>query len=278
MISATTTNAFSTSKPCVQLEPSARRRSQLPLQTHVEESIFEINNHGVSLLLAGNNKAAMIRLARCLATMRSSAIEGEIDVHYKFTKPVRTALSHPSSPRYIFSAPLVLEATHCHDCHHCTTKHDKEPFICKLLSLVLFNLSLAHHLYALELLDKIQYESHDEQQRRRHYVRDLLKKSLRLYELCHSSLVFTNSGLLCSDLSVAVVVTSNVGEVHKQLQQTEPNHQEHKKTAMACSEQLIQIFMFFVANGAPKRLEGFEDILSNAMASVNGPRIFAPAA
>lgn len=278
MISATASTTFSTSKPCVSLEPCTRRRSHLLLQTQVQESIFEINNDGVSLLHAGNNKAAMIRLARCLAIMRSSAIEGDAEVHYKFTRPIRTALSHPSNQRYIFSAPLVLEAPHTHNCHHCATEHDEEPFICKLLSLILFNLSLAHHLYALELLEKMQYESHDEQQRRRHDVRDLLEKSLRLYELCHSSLVFTNSGLLCSDLSVAVVVTNNVGEVHKQLQQTEPNHQEHQKTAMACSEQLIQIFMFFVANGAPNRLEGFEDILSNAMASLNGPQIFAPAA
>ena len=281
MISTTTaTTTFSNAKACSSLEQCTRRRSHLPLQSKVEESILEINNDGVSLLHAGNNKGAMIRLARCLAIMRARSIEGDTEVHYKFTRPVRTALSDTSnsSPRYVFAAPLIVRSSHSHDCHHCAAKQDEEPLICKLLSLVLFNLSLAHHLYALELLDTMQYKSRDEQHQRRQDARDLLEKSLRLYELCHSSLVFTNSGLLCSDLSVAVVVTNNVGEVHKQLQQTERNHQEHHKTAMACSEQLIQIFMFFAANGAPKRLEGFEGILSNAMATLNGPQLFAPAA
>lgn len=275
MISTSTTY----SKASVPLSPGTRRRSQWPLQPTVEESILEINNDGVSLLQTGNNKAAMIRLARCLALMRSRAIEGDAEVHYKFARPVSYTLPETSnsSPSYIFAAPLVVSAPHTSNCP-CFTSKDEEPLICKLLSLVLFNLSLAHHLYALELLENIKYKAHDKSQRR-HEACDLLEKSLRLYELCHSSLVFTNSGLLCSDLSVAVVVTNNVGEIHKQLHEHPvQNHHEHRQTAMACSEQLIQIFMFFSANGAPKRLEGFGDILSNAMATLNGPDIVAPAA
>jgi len=275
MISTTATFT----KPSVPLTPGTRRRTPWPLQPTVEESILEINNDGVSLLQAGNNKAAMIRLARCLALMRSRAIEGDAEVHYKFTTPLHYTLPETSnsSSRYLFAAPLVVSCPHAHGCGCCDSK-DEEPMICKLLSLILFNLSLAHHLCALELLDTIKNNAHDEAQRRQE-VFDLLEKSLRLYELCHSSLVFTNSGLLCSDLSVAVVVTNNVGEIHKQLHEYRvQNQHEHRRTAMACSEQLLQIFMFFSANGAPKRLEGFGDVLSNAMATLNGPQTVAPAA
>jgi len=275
MISTTATFA----KLSVPLSPGTRRRTPWPLQTTAEESILEINNDGVFLLQAGNNKAAMIRLARCLALMRSRAIDGDVEVQYKFATPVHYSLPETSgsSSRYLFAAPLVVSCPHAHGCACCDSK-DEEPTICKLLSLVLFNLSLAHHLCALELLERIKYDAHDEAQRRQE-VFDLLEKSLRLYELCHSSLVFTNSGLLCSDLSVAVVVTNNVGEIHKQFYEyREHNQYEHRRTAMACSEQLLQIFMFFSANEAPKRLEGFGDILSNVMATLNGPQTIAPAA
>ena len=275
---ATTTTFFKVSAP---LSSGTKRRSHWPLQPTVEESILDINNDGVSQLQAGNYNAAMIRLAHCLAIMRARTIEGDTEVHYRFARPVPYSLqeSSTSSPRYIFASPLIVSAPHTHDCR-CFASKETEPLICKLVSIILFNLSLAHHLYALELLATIQYKKQEgESQYRREQVCDLVKKSLRLYELCHSSLVFTNSGLLCSDLSIAVVVTNNVGEIHKLLHQlSEQNLHEHHKTAMACSEQLIQIFMFFAANGSPNQLEGFGDILSNAMATLNGPQIVAAAA
>lgn len=263
------------SKPSHLLSPCcSKRRSPRPLHPTVEESILDINNEGVSLLQAGHNKAAMIRLARCLAIMRSRSVEGEKEVHYQFTRPIPNyTLSETSNStsRYIFAAPLVVVTSHQSSCDCCS--NNEQQLICKLLSLVLFNLSLAHHLYALEL--KVQ-----ETFQRTKEVCDLLEKSLRLYELCHSSLVFTNSGLLCSDLSIAVVVTNNVGEIHKELHQRREQNRNHEysRTAMACSEQLVQIFMFFAANGSSKQLEGFGDILSNAMATLNGPQIVAPAA
>lgn len=275
MISTTATF----SKASVPLSTGTRCRSPLHVHPTVEESILEVNNDGVALLQAGKTKAAMIRLARCLALMRSGEIEGDAEVHYKFTRPVHHDLpkTSDSSSRYVFAAPLVV-STACN--HHCKSSHstDEEPMICKLLSLVLFNLSLAHHLCALQLQQTSTYTAHQETQRRQE-VFELLEKSLHLYELCHSSLVFTNSGLLCSDLSIAVVVTNNVGEIHKELHEfSVQNQHEHYRTAMACSDQLMQIFMFFSANGAPKRLEDFGDVLSNAMATLNGPQTIAPAA
>merc|ERR1711907_185215 len=49
----------------------------------------------------------------------------------------------------------------------------------------------------------------------------LLGRALRLYELCHSSLysslLYTNAVSLCSDLTLAVAITNNVGEIHKDL-------------------------------------------------------------
>jgi len=278
MISTTTIY----SKQC--LTPScAPSHSPQPLHPTVQESILQMNNDGVSQLQAGNNKTAMIRLARCLAIMRTRASEGESEVHYQFASPLRSnSLSEISkeSPRYLFAAPLIVTSHNSYSCSNCSSSKETEQMTCKLLSLVLFNLSLAHHLVAQELVETMQYQVQDELQRREE-VCDLLEKSLRLYELCHSSLVFTNSGLLCSDLAIAVVVTNNVGEIHKELHQLrEINQNDHgyNRTATACSEQLIQIFMFFAANGQSNQLEGFGDILSNAMATLNGPQIFAPAA
>lgn len=278
MISATTTVY---SKPSVHISSGTKRQSPQLLHLTVRESILQINNDGVSLLQAGNNKAAMIRLARCLAIMRTSTIEGEKEVHYQFTRSVQKNNLN-LSPRYVFAAPLEIVGLHTTSdscCSTCCSSNDTEKLTCKLLSLVLFNLSLAHHLHALELFETMQYDAQDEIQRRNEACA-FLEKSLRLYELCHSSLLFINSGLLCSDLSIAVVVMNNVGEVHKELhqQQEQNQHHEYSRTAMACSEQLIQIFMFFAANDASKRLEGLGDILSNAMATLNGSQIVAAAA
>lgn len=278
MISATTNYSKGTGpiSPCVQCQ------TPQPLHPTVKECILKINNDGVCLLRVGQNKAAMIRLARCLAMMRTSATEGDKQVHYQFTSPIqKSAFTKNSSlsSRYLFAAPLQIVAPHTSDCSTCYSSDDEEQFTCKLLSLVLFNLSLAHHLHALELFETMKFQAQDNI-RQREEVCAFLEKSLRLYELCHSSLVFTNSGLLCSDLSIAVVVTNNVGEIHKELhQQREQNPQhEYGRTAMACSEQLIQIFMFFAANGASRRLEGLGHILTNAMATLNGPQAVAPAA
>jgi len=252
------------------------------LHSRVMESILQINNEGVLLLQAGNCKVAMIRLARCLAIMRTTAIEGEKEVHYQFTRPPQMNSlpgNSKSSPRYLFTAPLIVTPHKSH-CSTSFSSNDGDQSICKLLSIVLFNLSLAHHLQALQLIEMMQYKVQHEFNRSEE-VCDFLEKSLLLYELCHSSLVFTNSGLLCSDLSIAVVVTNNVGEIYKELyqQQGQNDQQENFRTAMACSsEQLIQIFMFFAATGGSNRLEGFGDILSNAMATLNGPQNVAPAA
>lgn len=252
------------------------------LHSRVKESILQINNEGVLLLQAGNCKVAMIRLARCLAIMTTTDIEGEKEVHFQFTRPPQMnslpGNSTKSSPRYLFAAPSIVTP---HKSHSSTSfsSNDGDQSICKLLSIVLFNLSLAHHLQALQLMETTQYKVQHEFNRSEE-VRDSLEKSLRLYRLCHSSLVFTNSGLLCSDLSIAVVVTNNVGEIYKELyqQRGQNDQQENCRAAMTCSEQLIQIFMFFAANGGSNRLEGFGDILSNAMATLNGPQNVAPAA
>ena len=274
MISATTNYK----KPSVAIPVCGRQMPQ-PHYLTVKESLLQINNAGVSLLQAGDIKSAMIRLARCLAIMRTNSVEGDKEVHYRLSRPVRTKQVPENfnlSPRYIFAAPLEIVCSQPADCSSC---HDEELMSCKLLSLVLFNLSLAHHLYSQELREKTQNIS-DDGIKRTEEVSDFLRKSLRLYELCHSSLVFTNSGSDCSDLSLAVIVTNNVGEIHKDLhQQLERSHQHQcPEAAMACSEQLIQIFMFFAANGESKRLEGLGEILSNAMTTLNGPHIVAPAA
>jgi len=267
---STTTSACS--KQSIPLLPGSKCEVHEPLHVTVEESLLQINNDSVSLLQVGNNKAAMIRLARGLAIMRTRSVEGDKEVHYQFTKQVRpsTLLDYSlSTSRYIFAAPLIVVP------HGAGYSNETSHLTCKLLSLILFNLSLAHHLYALELLETIRAQ---DKLRRRQEVCDLLEKSLRLYELCHSSLVFTNSGLLCSDLSIAVVVTNNVGEIHKELHNQLDQHQDFSRTAIACSDQLVQIFMFFAANGASNKLDGFGDILSNAMTTLNGPHIAAPAA
>jgi len=273
MISSTTTTVYS--KASAPMSTSTIYQSPQHLHSRVKESILQINNEGVLLLQAGNCKVAMIRLARCLAIMRTTAIEGEEEVHYQFTRPPQMNSlpeNSKSSPRYLFATPLIVTPRRSH-CSTSFSSNDGDQSTCKLLSIVLFNLSLAHHLQALQLMETMQYKV-------QHEVCDFLEKSLRLYELCHSSLVFTNSGLLCSDLSIAVVVTNNVGEIYKDLyqQQGQNNQQENYRTAMACSEKVIQIFMFFAANGGSNRLEGFGDILSNAMATLNGPQNVAPAA
>ena len=183
------------------------------------------------------------------------------------------------SERYTFASPLEIVCSGSSDCLKCLPSDDEQPLSCKFLSLVLFNLSLAHHLYSQELIERTQYKFDNEIQRQDE-VSNFLRKSLRLYELCHSSLVFTSSGSVCSDLAIAVIVTNNVGEIHKELHQqlNEAQEQQCSEAAMACSEKLIQIFMFFAANGESKRLEGLGDIFSNAMATLNGPQSVAPAA
>lgn len=276
MISSTTTVYSKASAPM-----STSPKCQSPQHLRVKESILQINNEGVLLLQAGKCKAAMIRLAQCLTMMRTTAIEGVQVVHYQFARPAQMNTlqgNSKSSPRYLFAAPLIVTRYISH-CSTSFSSNDGDQSTCKLLSIVLFNLSLAYHLQALKFIETMQYKVQHELHRREQ-VYDFLEKSLRLYELCHSSLVFTNSGLLCSDLSIAVVVTNNVGEIHKELyqQRGQNDHQENCTTAMACSEQLIQIFMFFAANGASNRLEGFGDILSNAMATLNGQQTVAPAA
>jgi len=258
-------------KPGVAVSSSILNQPQQLLHLTVKESLLQMNNDGVSLLQAGNNKTAMIRFARCLAVMRNSSIDAEKEVHYRFMRPIREMLLPDysnSSSRYTFAAPLEA----------CSSSDGEELLTCKLLSLVLFNLSLAHHLYSQEIIEKLHTSDHKNQQREQ--LCAFLQKALRLYELCHSSLIFTNSGLICSDLSIAVAVTNNVGEIHKELhhQRQQSHESEYSKAAMACSEQLIQIFMFFAANGEARRLEGFGDILSNAMATLNGSQIVAPAA
>ena len=122
MISTATNSTLSKSRPRVSLEAGSRSGSQFhqPL-AQLEASILEINNDGVGCLLAGNNKAAMIRLARCLAIMRASTIDGDAEVHYRFARPVRNTFSgvSDSSPTYVFTAPIIVDALHHHDCHEC---------------------------------------------------------------------------------------------------------------------------------------------------------------
>ena len=247
----------------------------------------------------------MFRLARCLAMMKTNAVEGDIEINYHFIRSSRSRPMHTNyttmsswnpNPRYVFVAPIEVASSNemqdalMYDSYYTSSSSSAdaaEQQTCKLLSIVLFNLSLAHHLHALDLNETIQYKVEDEMQRDRE-VCSLLDRALQLYELCHSSLVFTNSGLLCSDLSIAIVVKNNVGEIHKELhnhqqerrQQLLPkkSHQEYSSTALACSEQLVQIFMFFTVNGESERLEDLGDILSNAMATLNGPQVLAPAA
>uniref|UniRef100_A0A7S4EH27 Uncharacterized protein n=1 Tax=Pseudo-nitzschia australis TaxID=44445 RepID=A0A7S4EH27_9STRA len=277
----------------VSIRPSPQPQA---LHLTLMESILEINDEGVSLLRAGNNKAAMFRLASCLAVMKSNPVEGDSLVHYKFIQPSRLIQGNITSgmspsPRYVFGAPIEVVASAKHQGTECSASccsNHTERRSCKLLSIVLFNLSLAHHLWALEIKERAQHHVKDEMSQNQE-VCPILNKALRLYELCHSSLIFTSSGLLCSDLPIAVVVTNNVGEIHKELDYQQEQHErryhplknhphECSKTALACSEQLVQIFMFFTANGEAERLEDLGDVLSNAMATVNGPRIFAPAA
>lgn len=267
----------------------------------MEESILQTNNDGVSLLRAGNNKGAMVRLTRSLAIMKKCPLEGERQVRYRFlqsSQHTQTNTDPETSrriPRYIFGSPIEVIACAQQEGTSRSTSFSETSFLtdtegrtCKLLSIVLFNLSLAHHLWAQEVSEKIYHNVRDELSRS-HEVCSALTKTLRLYELCHSTLIFSSSGLLCSDLPIAVVVKSNVGEVHKeldyQLGQNEqglhllnPHQYDRNKSAIACSEQLVQIFMFFTANGEAERLEDFSDILSNAMATLNGRVVFAPAA
>jgi hypothetical protein len=312
----------------------------------MKDCILRINNDGVSLLRSGRNKAAMFRLARCLAIMKNNVIEGETEVSYRYIRssiPISaniTTGTNNSDPRYIFMSPIEAAAVVSNgddddnvedddemmtEYSHSSSKiDDAEKQTCKLLSIVLFNLSLAHHLHALDLKEQTiqvqqqqqcKYNNNDIQNKddeinQYQEVRSILDRALRLYQLCHSSLVFTNSGILCSDLSLAVVVTNNVGEIHKELhqqkeeqdeeqytsqEQQQPHEdnnnihqcqdqpkkqqrQECSRTALACSQQLVQIFMFFTANGESEFLEGFGEILSNAIAMLNGPQVAAAAA
>mmetsp|Transcript_1205 Transcript_1205/g.3051 ORF Transcript_1205/g.3051 Transcript_1205/m.3051 type:complete len:289 (+) Transcript_1205:128-994(+) len=264
------------------------------LHLTIVESILQINNDGVSLLRAGNNKSAMVRLARCLALMKSNPIEGDREVRYQFIRSstaihINGSLSR-TSPRYVFGSPIEVITFDKTDmaCSSSCSDNYSEAQTCKLLSIILFNLSLAHHLWALELNETFQHNANEEINQNQE-VCSVLSKALRLYELCHSSLIFTSSGMLCADLTIAVVVTNNVGEVHKELDFQRAQHEQrfhppknHEyeccKTALACSEQLVQIFMFFTANGEAKRLEDLGDVLSNAMATLNGSQVVAPAA
>lgn len=268
-----------------------------PFHLTMADSILQINNDGVSLLRAGNNKAAMFRLARCLAVMKTNPVEGDRQVHYQFirsSRPIQMNIAPgicSSSPRYVFGAPIeVIACLHQQDMASsasCSSNHTERQ-TCKLLSTILFNLSLAHHLWALEINETIQHSAKDKMSQNQE-VCSILNKALRLYELCHSSLLFTSSGLFCSDLSIAVVVTNNVGEIHKELDYQREQHEQRyyppknhqhecSKTALACSEQLVQIFMFFTANGESERLGDLGDVLSNAMATLNGSQVLAPAA
>eukprot|EP00534_Pseudo-nitzschia_fraudulenta_P007158 CAMPEP_0201195642 /NCGR_PEP_ID=MMETSP0851-20130426/151205_1 /ASSEMBLY_ACC=CAM_ASM_000631 /TAXON_ID=183588 /ORGANISM="Pseudo-nitzschia fraudulenta, Strain WWA7" /LENGTH=283 /DNA_ID=CAMNT_0047482481 /DNA_START=67 /DNA_END=918 /DNA_ORIENTATION=- len=283
---------MSTAKTTVPYLPESKWRSSHPLELTAKDSILQINNDGVSSLQAGNPKAAMVRLASCLAIMKSNSVEGDKKVHYRFLESSSSSQKDTSlgfsslRSTFVFTAPIeIVRSNRSHDIFSSdSTSNDTKQMTCKLLSIVLFNLTLAHHLYALEIDETEQYQTQDS--KRSQEVRSFLDKSLRLYELCYSSLVFTTSGILCSDLSIAVVVTNNVGEIHKELHhhRVEQHHQpeqyshEYSRTAMACSEQLVQIFMFFTANGAVDELEGLGDLLSNALSTLNGPQIFAPAA
>ena len=317
----------------------------------MKDCILRINNDGVSLLRSGRNKAAMFRLAKCLAIMKNNCIEGEREVSYRYIRsliPLSTNITtgtNNSDPRYIFMSPIEAAAVVVSngddddddkDDDEIITEYssssskidDTEKQTCKLISIVLFNLSLAHHLHALDLKEQTiqvqqqqrckynnnDFQNNDDVIHQYQEVHSILKSALRLYQLCHSSLVFTNSGILCSDLSLAIVVTNNVGEIHKELYQQEEEQDEEKytsqeqqqqqqqphqennnihqcqdqpkkeqrqecsKTALACSQQLVQIFMFFTANGESEFLECFGEILSNAIAMLNGPQVAAAAA
>lgn len=266
----------SCSKPSAIISSSISNQPQQALHLTAKESLLRINNDGAFLLQAGKYKTAMSRLSRCLAVMRNNSIEGDKEVHYRFLKPIQENPSADDSrliSRYSFAEPLEVLCSNLSLCSDCSSSHGNgnEVLTCKLLSLVLFNLSLAHHLYSQELIEKAQPNDQ---------ICVFLQKSMRLYELCHSSLIFTNSGLLCSDLSIAVVVINNVGEIHKELhhRQQRSHENEYSEAAMSCSEQLIQIFMFFSVNGESDRLKGFENVLSNAMATLNGSQNMAPAA
>lgn len=269
-------------------------------RTSMVETIQSINNHGVSLLRAGDSQGAMFKLSRCLAIMKAAAREGDKHVHYRFARSSRlirnitTSEITSSSPKYVFDEPIeVIECPRDYDMHCCScssSNHTKQQ-TCKLLSIILFNLSLAHHLWALELNEMIRDEIQDKTRRNEECqeVISLLSKALRLYELCHDSLIFTSSGIFCSDLSIAVVVTNNVGEIHKEIDHqrneqdtryhlTRNQNNECSNIAIACSQQLVQIFMFFTANGESERLGYLGEVLSNAISTLNGLQVTAPAA
>ena len=150
-----------------------------------------------------------------------------------------------------------------------------------LVSILIFNLAMAHHLLAMDMKSKSKNSSVGtalvEEQDGEASLTNFLKVALRLYELSHEASKSPvdqqdqrQSQSCTTDVWLVVAIFNNVAEIHSEFRNDE--------TARQCSERLLQTFMYLVDNQEFQMVEKLDGVLSNVVQRLLLKRVVAPAA
>jgi tetratricopeptide (TPR) repeat protein len=228
--------------------------------------IQKLNNDGVALMQNARYQEANVAFAKSLgiAKKKLQHFERTEKDHLPFSSSrclyatdfeydMVDLQNQPLFNSFVFCTPLKivrmleLEVVGCSDCFS------------KLSFVIVFNLALSHHLGAMSNGDPLKRE-------------DLLRKSLRLYEVAHE----IHGKEYCNQTHFEIImVINNIAEIQREVR--------NESKAQKCYEQLLEMIMFLLVdqgyeesgNGMMKQLDG---VIFNVQQIVLKKIMVAPAA
>jgi hypothetical protein len=260
----------------------------------------QLNNEGVTLLCAGGTRAALVKFSQCLGHVKStcfvdrnsdrtssnSCLQGD-DVRYTYVHHSalinESKCSEPCDERFVYIASVhILHDDASDNMINFDVRNSSLIPVnrAKLSSIVLYNLALAHHMLAIETKRKTNLirssqiciaagdetiSAHDREPDDSMF---LFRKALVLYGLCRSALATASkiSGKsTAEDVFQSIVIVNNMGDIYKEI------HGPTSPGARSCSEQLVQVFMYYALKGdEPQMAQELGDILINAIQTLSG--------
>lgn len=254
------------------------------------DSYLQLNNAGVSLLCAGRAREALVKFSHCLSLVKSMCV-ANMDSKWNpavgcINDDVPCKLVHHSEPRddqcvcnasvQILPAGTVDDTLNFKSGNNSTVRVHRA----NLMSIILYNLALAHHALAMEtrvIENGAQVHVTSCNETVSCVPNDLasqdsmllFRKTLVLYGLCRSALEPSTS----DDIFLSIVIFNNMGEIYKEIEGLTSHG------ARSCSEALVQIFMYYALKGdEPEMAQELGDILVNAYQAQSGGCSGAPAA
>jgi tetratricopeptide (TPR) repeat protein len=230
-------------------------------------AVVALNNRGVNCLANFRYKDAVSCFSKGLALAKQSLLHFETICETKTSSEVSTPTGHfhqaDRKPLYIsnkfedhvagdqpfvFTRPIFIS-------EESSVKETSSSYFVELSFMMLYNLALCHHLYALS-------SSSDDED-----TETTLQKALSLYELAYRVLSTEDT-----DATVLhqMVIVNNLGHVHAQLQNVECSRQ--------CFENLLSTIMLVKDCGEADSVQDMDGFLSNTLALMNTGCQFAAAA